>query len=484
MNKYLFLLILAIAGYQAQSQKVLTLSEVVQRAKEQSPSYFRASNQAENLYWNYRQFRANNLPQLRLSATLPNYSSAIERITLDDGTFAFREREQSFISTQISMDQNVALTGGSFSVSSVLQRTDIFSPIERLDYFATPFSVSYSQPVVLYNQRKWDNRIQPLLYQESLRSFNEDMEDIAIESSGLYFNALDAAIDQQIAQFNVSNNDTLYKIAKGRYNLGKIAENDLLQIELNLLNAQNALSTADLNFEVTTQTLKRFLNIPIQEELELVLPTDPYFVTIEVTRALEYARSNRQSVLEFRRRRLEAERDIAQARGQSGYDLNVSANFGVSQQGQELQDVYGGNLNQQNSVTLGLSIPILDWGRAKASVRRAKANRDLVEVNVQQDEVNFEQEIFLQVMQFNMQQQQLSIAAKADTIAQKRYEVTKQRYLTGKITITDLNLAQTERDQARKSYLSALRTYWNSYYTIRRLTLHDFVNDVPIRHER
>ena len=33
---------------------------------------------------------------------------------------------------------------------------------------------------------------------------------------------------------------TIFKIAEGRYNLGKIAENELLQLELNLMNSRQS----------------------------------------------------------------------------------------------------------------------------------------------------------------------------------------------------------------------------------------------------
>ncbi len=467
----------------AQGLQSLSLKETIQRAKEQSPSYYRAVNQAENEYWNFRQFRASNMPQLRLNGTLPEYSKSISRVLQDDGTYAFPQSEQLLLDASLALNQRVLLTGGSLSFSSSLQRTDIYNPVRRLDYFSVPVSLSYSQPMMLYNELKWNKRIQPLAYRESVRAFHEDMENIASEATDLYFNALEASINRQIALFNVSNNDTLFQISKGRYNLGKIAENDLLQIELNLLNARNSLRSAELNYEIATQNLKRYLGIPTDAGLSLSIPAEVPFIEIPVEKAMEEARSNRQAVLEFRRRRLEAEQAVAAARGQSGYNLNMQANFGLSKRENEFENVYASPFSQQNRISVGVSIPIVDWGNARAQVRRAKANRDLVEVNVQQDEINFEQEVYLQVMRFNMQSAQLEIAAKADTVAQKRYEVTKQRYLTGKITITDLNLAQSEKDSARKNYLGALRSFWSSYYTLRRLTLYDFVNQRPISYE-
>ncbi len=483
MNKYplVFALLLGFTG-QGQETVALSLKGVVQRAKEQSPSYYRALNTAENRYWNYRQFRAGNLPLLTLNGTLPDYSSSITRVLQDDGTFLFPQREQLFLAGDLSLEQNVALTGGNFSISTGLQRTNVFSPVARTDYFSTPVSISYFQPMVLYNALKWNNRIQPLLYRESKRAYDEDLERIAQEAAEMYFDALAASMRMNIAELNVSNNDTLFKISQGRFNLGKIAENDLLQIELNLLNARNALRSASLDYELSTQNLKRFLNLDQGATLDLETPSTVFLMEISIDEALNQARSNRQAVLEFRRRRLEAEQSIAEARGQSGYNLNVRANFGLNQQANTLNDAYADPLQQQN-VAVGVSIPLVDWGRAKSRVKRAKANRDLVEVDVQQDEINFEQEVFLQVMRFNMQQEQLQVAARADTVAQKRYEVTKARYLTGKISITDLNLAQSEKDNARQGYVQALRAYWVAYYTLRRLTLYDFVQGRRIDYE-
>ena len=45
------------------------------------------------------------------------------------------------------------------------------------------------------------------------------------------------------------SNDTLYTLNKGRFEVGKIGENDLLQSELALLRARDALDGATLDFD-------------------------------------------------------------------------------------------------------------------------------------------------------------------------------------------------------------------------------------------
>lgn len=483
MNKLLLSTILLFGLGQATAQsQMLELQTAIIEAQKQSPSYYRAINTAENRYWNYRQFRASLLPQLNLSGTLPNYSSAIDRVTLPDGTFDFPEREQLFLSGNLSLDQNVVWTGGRLSLISSLQRTDVYSPDRRVNYFNTPISISYFQPMFLYNDLKWQNKIQPLAYESSRRAYSEDLEQIASETTRLYFDALVSKIGMQIAELNVRNNDTIFKISKGRYNLGKIAENDLLQIELNFLNAENALTNARLNYEVAAQELKRYLGIPTGQDLELVVPSAVPNVQVDLDKALNEARKNRAAVLDFRQRRIVAEQGVAQARGNTNYNFNLRANFGLNRQADDLQAAYGNPFAQQQNLSIGVNIPIIDWGQARSQIRRAEANRQLQEVNIEQDEINFEQEIFLQVMQFNAQYKRLSIAAKADTVAQKRYEVARQRYLTGKISITDINIAQSEKDGAKQSYLQELQRYWVAYYTIRQLSLYDFERDQVIEY--
>jgi outer membrane protein TolC len=88
--------------------------------------------------------------------------------------------------------------------------------------------------------------------------------------------------------------------------------------------------------------------------------------------------------------------------------------------------------------------------------------------------VNAEQEIITQVRQFELLRLQIEITKKSDQVARERYNVAQNRYLIGKIDITNLNIALTEKDNAKRSYLEALRTYWSSYFNLRRLTLFDF----------
>ncbi len=47
--------------------------------------------------------------------------------------------------------------------------------------------------------------------------------------------------------------------------------------------------------------------------------------------------------------------------------------------------------------------------------------------------------------------------------------------MIGKINILDLNDAQNSKDEAKLKHIQELYKYWNYFYNIRSVTLHDFI---------
>ena len=469
-----FCFLLSLATH---SQQQITLDQAIEIAQKKSPEYKALINQNQASYWRYRNFKASFLPQLRLDATLPSYSNAINRLTNDQGEDIFVQTNQSRLQGDLSLNQNLAFTGGTLSLRSQVERVDLFAN-DATRFAVIPFSINYRQNSIFYNEFKWIQRIEPLIYEEAKRDFIEGMEDISLNTTRRYFALLKAQVQSKIAQSNFSNQDTLFQISRGRFKMGKIAENDLLQIELSVLNSKNEVTTSQIDIKRTSQNLSRYLDLET-ENLLLNTPKELSTFTVTVEKALEEAKSNRKAVIEFRRRRLQAEQDVAEVRGNNRLQLRLEANFGVSQQGAVFNDLFQ-DYNQQQSVSVSVGIPILDWGVSKSRRKLVEANKDLVNTNVEQDEQEFEQEIYLHTLNWQNQRSFLEIAKKAQEIALKRYEITKKRFILGKITITDLNIALQEKDRAALTYLNSLEKFWTDYYTLRRLTLYDFIKNEKI----
>jgi outer membrane protein TolC len=472
MKRILFLLVLILPFLiTAQSQK-LKLTEAIKIAQKKSPQYVRAVNTYQGSYWRYRNFKADFLPQISLNATLPQYSNSIRRLTNDLGQDIFVNQNQSVIEAGLLINQKVPFTGGEFFVSSQLERVDRFGDDEATNFSLVPFSINYFQNSLFYNPYKWDKKIEPLRYEESKRDIIESMENISLTTCMRYFGLLRAQVTLQIAKNNLSNQDTLLQITKGRFKIGKIAENELLQIELSQLISKNQVTTNTILLKQTSQDLARFLELDT-ETIELEIPEKLQDFGVDVTKALSEAEDNRKSVIEFRRRRLEAEQNLAEVKGSNRLTINLRANFGLNRRADEYNSLFQ-DYDQQQNISLNLGIPIIDWGVSKSRRKMAEADLSLVNNDIKQEKQEFEQEIYLHTLNWSSQRDFLATSEKAKEIAFKRYEITKKRYVLGKITITDLNIAQQEKDKAVVDYLNSLEKFWIDYYTLRRLTLYDF----------
>lgn len=481
MKKILLIIIVIFPLFNNAQTKKLTLNEAIEIARKKSPDYKISLNINQSNYWRFRNYKAGFLPQFRLNATLPAYSNAIIRQTNDAGQDVFVTQNQLLIEGGLSISQSVPYTGGTLSVNTNLERIELFGLDDNIGYSVIPFSINYFQNSVLFNEFKWDKKIEPLIYEESKREFVENMQQISVNTSNRYFDLLKAQMQLAISETNLKNQDTLYQIAKGRYRIGKIAENELLQMELRFLNSKNRVTTNAVELKRASQNLARYLELDT-EDLKLDVPEQLPLFDVDIDKALNEAQSNRKSVIEFRRKRLEAEKEVAFQKGNNRLQLGIRANFGISQNGDDFNNLFN-NFNQQQNVSVSVGIPIFDWGVSKSRRKMAEANLDLTNNNINQDKQEFEQEIYLHVLNWSNQRDFLLTAEKAKEVSMKRYEISKKRYVLNKVTITDLNIALEERDKAVLEYLNSLEKFWQDYYILRQLTLYDFINDKKIEVE-
>jgi outer membrane protein TolC len=452
----------------------LSFEQVVDLAREQSPEAIMAKHQFRANYWEFKTYIAGFRPSVRLSTNFPNLNRRYQEFSDSTGTYYVNVNKNT---TNVNLDivQNVPFTGGQLSVKTDLSRLDNLAD-KTYSYSSTPVSITYYQPVLFFNEYKWQKKIEPLKYEEAKKQYISSLEDVSLKAVNYFFDLALAQQNLQVAKINYSNADTLYKIAEGRYNIGTIAENELMQMELSLLNAGSSMNSSLVDLEIRKFRLRSFLGYNEKVDLQLLIPTQIPALNVDVQQALEIARENNPSIISFERQLIEADRNVAQAKSQKGLQADLFASVGYNKQADELNGVYL-NPEQQQVVSLGLKMPLMDWGLGKGKYRMAQSSQELIRTTVEQARTDFVQNVYLNVMQFNLQDDQFVIAAKSDTIAQKRYDMTKQRFLIGKVDVLDLNVALSEKDAAKINYISALRQYWSNFYNLRKITLYDFIKD-------
>ena len=457
----------------------ITLDEAITLARVQSVNAAVALNELKTAYWEYRTFQADLLPEVNLSATLPSYAKSYNSYQQSDGSYTFVRNNFMQMAGALSIDQNIWLTGGKLSLNTSLDFMKQLDGTKDERYMSVPIALTLNQPIFGTNTFKWNRRIEPVRYAEAKANFLSETEEVTMTTINyFFFNLLLAKENVSIAKQNLENAEKLYEVAKAKRKMGQISENDVLQLKLNMLNAQSTLTDYESSLKSNMFQLRSFLALGEDEELEPILPEEIPAMLVNYQDALDKALANNAFAHNIRRRQLEADYNVAKAKGNLR-QITLFAQVGFTGTGERFQHAYD-PLKDNQVVEVGFKVPLLDWGKRRGQVKVAKSNREVVQSRLRQETMDFNQNLFILVEQFNNQRAQLDIANEADEIAQKRYKTNVETFMIGRISTLDLNDAQVSKDEARQKHISELFYYWYYYYQLRSLTLWDFEKNTNI----
>ena len=483
MIRKLFILIFicfscsGVMGAEGQSFP-LTLRDAMNRARTNSVDAEVALNQLKSAYWAYRTYKAELLPELSLVATLPSYHKQYSPYMDDTGSYTFVSNNYLQLNGELSITQNIWLTGGQLSVTSSLDfyRQLGFGSFNQ--FMSIPVALTLSQPIFGVNNIKWDRKIEPVRYEEAKAEFLSATEKVALLAIQYYFSFLLAKENLTIALSNLESAEKLYDVAIEKREMGRVSKNDLLQMELNLLNSRTEVTNCKSSYKSSMFQLITFLDYEEGTDIMANVPEDVPFVEIDYPDALAKAERNNSFSKNILRVQLEADYAVARAKS-AQREINLFAQVGYTGTDHYFGGCYD-NLKPNQVVQIGFEIPLIDWGRRRGQVKVAESNRKLVESQVHQETMNFRQNLFILIERYGNQLQQLQIAKRADEIAQKRYATNEETFLIGKISTLDLNDSRVKKDEARRNYLNELYLFWYYYYQIRSLTLWDYALNSPI----
>jgi outer membrane protein TolC len=427
-----------------------------------------------------RAFNARLMPQFSLDGTSANYNHAISGILQPTGETRFLPQSQSESAVGLKISQPLPWLGSRLSVGSYIDRVDVNGPQSVRTYYSKPFVVSIQQDLLKPRTTLWDEKAQDLRSTVAERQYLESREDLALNTASAFFDYYAAIVAVGNATTNVAVNDTLYTLNKGRFEVGKIGENELLQSELQLLRARASLDGAKLERDRSESALRRLINVHARDTLVVVPPQDVPTVDVDPELAVSQALRNTSVPEQAALDSVNARRAETEARLTNGFGASIQASYGMNQTSNLFGLAYAAPLPQQQ-LQLAVTMPIFQWGGGRADVEAARAGQAQISSQSRARHEQLVEDARYAALQLTQSQRMLVIATKADTVAQKRFEVAKNRYVIGKIGVSDLYIAQNEKDQALDAYVQALRNYWANYYRLRRVTLYDFAEKAQLR---
>ncbi len=469
-----FCLLTAVSGGSAQTVSGdLTLEHVIGRLSLESPSA-----QIEKLYYlndilEYENYKKGMLPAVSLSVNPLNLNRSLRLLqNPSDGSYSYVNDYSNSSSLGVSVNQKIGFTGGSLSVNSSLDYLNEFS-MGRHSFGTTPFSIGYSQQLWGGGRlHRMERKIEEQKNLVMVKQYCTRICQIQNEALEMFLDAARGRLEMELAERNSHTNDTLLEISRLKLEHGSITEYDHKQIELQALNVRYTLEGATRNYEESRMRLCTYLGIS-PEGVSIVVPELDMPPLPDSELVMELVRLNNTYGAEKRIEEMEAERNLLSTRSSSKFNGNFSINYGMNQHANNLVDAYR-NGNTRGAVSVGLQIPVFQWGTNRNDLRIAENSFQATMLGIEKQLREFEGEVREKISAYSHSVNLWLTAQQAWELAGEQYLMLVRKFRLEKVSIFELTTAQSEQNAAMERYFAAMRDVYTNYYSLRLLTLYDF----------
>lgn len=474
-NKILLLLILIPFSYSGFTQIQFSLDDILEQAQSKSLDAFIQKNMYLASHWSHQSYLADQLPELNLSLNPLNYNrSFISRYNSGKNQDEYREQQSLSSYAKLSLKQKIFPTGGTVFLDSDFSRLQNFEDPSYKSFTSTPVRIGIVQPLFAYNSFKWKSKIEPIKFERAKRRYVSNVQKLNLKAVQLFFELARQQINLDMAESDFTNANTLYQIGEKRMKIAAIEKNELLNLELNVLNTEVKLAQSKKKKQQAEFNLKLFLVLDTQNEINLQLPEKLLNLNLNLSEVLAFAQKNHPNILTWEQENLEANQNLDKSKKDRRFRMNLNMSYGLNQKANSWGESYKNPLGQQK-VSVGVEIPILDWGKRKGAYKMAINNREVTRLNIKQQELDFEQAINRLVIDFNFQSSLVKNAKRAHEISTQAYKISLERFKQAKLTVLELDTALDKQNSAWRNYIENLQAYWVYYYKIQEFSHYDFI---------
>lgn len=466
-----------VAFWQDACAQELTLDKAIRIAQDSSIVAFQTRYDYLRQEWAYKAYESSMKPQVMLTAQ-PMYL----RQRFEPASTALSPSTINAFGTNLAVtyEQKIGKLGGSLYADSRHIWNELFGDMRSqygMDrvFGVTPLRIGYRQSLIGYNSFKWEKAMEEHNLRHALKEQIYRMQQIAEQTTAYYFEYVSAKEYYDTYRQNYLTTDTLYKIAKKKFMLTTVSREELMSMELERMNAKNQQDNALTELQNARYSLLSYLRIPDKgQALELVLPSAPQTLVLDVQKAIDMAKANHPDLSAMDGRLIEAEQALDLARHKMGLQANVDVSVGVQQYDKSYFKTFR-DPKTYAAAMVGLSIPIYDGKLAKNRMRLAEAGMETARLAAQEQNRQLEESVITTINSLETRLRTLPEAANGQVLADQAFALIQRRYADGQIDINTYMLAQNRKDQAHNIYTSLLCSFWMSYYKLCRLTMYDFI---------
>ena len=278
--------------------------------------------------------------------------------------------------------------------------------------------------------------------------------NVIFQTKNLFFQALRQQELREVARLRIEQATQSLEMTRMRQQLGGGTVSDTLRARLELINARQALLSAENQTQIARFGLGR--QIGMSEPVAPVAPEDlgPTPLGLEQIEVLRIAESESPSVVAANANLTAAEKAYSSAKASylPTFSLNSGYNWS-NQQASFEQGLTSWNLN------FNMSYPLFNGFSREASVVRAESSAYVARLQEDDARRGARQEADAAFRFLGTSEMAIDIAEEALAVANEDLRVTRERYRVGVAIILDVVTSQIAVDQARVDLVNARYDY-------------------------
>jgi len=416
---FMWVVLLGTAGWAQEAPVPLTLEESIQIALERNLSLQSAFEEVKGSEFRTKAARSDFFPLWTGDYSYTRYSDSVAL--------------------------GVRRVAGFGGVDTAGQTRDVYN-----------FSTTLGQPLFTGGLLTSNYRLEKLGIDISKSNIEVLKRDLILQVRGGYFNILRYEKFVDVATQAVKQFEAQLEVAKAFFDVGLVAKNDVLQAEVRLANARQALVSAENNLAITKSSFNTLLRRDINSPLSVVdiLSYQPFPLKFE--EAIGEALLQRPEIRT-------AELSIGQAKeavkiAQSEYwpTLSLAGNYARGSDAFYLN----GDLTDDRWTIEGLAtFTIFNWGKTSYKVGESKVRVNQAENSKNQLIDNVVLEVKQAYLDMLRAEKNVGVSETSIEQAEENLRMNEERYKYQVATATDVLDAVVLLAQARVNYVSALADF-------------------------
>lgn len=245
-----------------------------------------------------------------------------------------------------------------------------------------------------------------------------------------------------------------YEKTLQRYQVGKASELEKLRAQVNVMNAEPNVSSAENAVLLATWQLKAVMGLNLDTDIEAVGGLSDYTEQLLTPYVSEDNIENNSSMIQLDIQNRMLESNIRMQKKQYLPTLAASINYNYSAMGDDELRWF-----PSSNAALSLNIPVFDGFQKHYNIKQSKIAKDMLDVQRQ----DTERQIRIAIRNYN---DRIALCVKNYTaanatveIAEKSYQISEKMYEVGKATLVELNDAQLALEQALLNQAQAIYNF-------------------------